>query len=100
MDVTHTTQHRINEITEDYEMGITHEIELEGGALDVYLLDEAAFAAFEAGEPFAAFSPAAGISDAALDLKVPAQGSRYVVLDNRMWPVSEKTVSVRLELER
>jgi hypothetical protein len=96
--VTRTTQHRINEITEDYEMGLTHEVELGGGAIDVYLLDEDAFAAFEAGEPFQAFSPVTGNAQA-LDLRVPATVARYVVLDNRMWPVSDKTVSVHLDLE-
>jgi hypothetical protein len=98
LTVIRTTQHRINEITEDYELGLTHEIELEGGLIDVYLLDEDGFAAFAAGEPFAALSPVTGTSEAALDLSVSAQAPRYVVLDNRMWPVSDKTVSVRLEL--
>jgi hypothetical protein len=98
LTVVGATQHRINQITEGYEMGLTHEIEIEGGQLDLFLLDEDGFAAFAAGEPFAAFSPVTGATDAALDLAVPAEGYRYVVLDNRMWPVSDKTVAVRLEL--
>ena len=98
LSVTRTAQRRINEITEDYEMGFTHEIELDGGTIDLFLLDEDAFAAFAAGEPFQAFSPVTGGAQA-LDLRVPAGGLRYLVLDNRMWPVSAKTVAVRLELE-
>jgi hypothetical protein len=95
-EVQSTRQHRSNYFTSGYELGHTYPFELEGGVIDVYVTDAAGLAALEAGETFNAWGASLNTSQAAVELSIPPGEDWYVVLDNTLWPASDKQVSVSL----
>jgi hypothetical protein len=98
--VESTLQHRSNYITEGYELGHTYPTELEGGVIDVYVTTAAGFDALENGQPHDAWAVSLAQSTAALELSIPRGEDWYVVLDNSIWPLSDKQVAVTLNTSK
>jgi hypothetical protein len=94
--VESTLQHRENYITEPWNLGHTYPFELESGVIDVYVTNAAGLAALEAGEAFDAWGVSLGHSQATAELAIPPGQDWYVILDNTLWPASDKQVSVTL----
>jgi hypothetical protein len=98
-EVTDTIQHRVNVITEGYDLGHTYPAELEGGLVDVFIVDQAGHDAFWASEVFDAYSVFVASQDGTVDVTLPADRDWYVVLDNAWWPTSTKFVSLSVTTE-
>jgi len=97
--VVSTTEQRVNVITEGYELGDTYPVEREGGVVDVFLVDEAGLAAWEAGEEtFPGWAVTLGGVEGEMEVSVPAGETWWLVIDNRWWPSSERVVSLSVGL--
>ncbi len=96
-EVIETEQRRINQMTESYEMGLTHPVILEGGVVDIFVLNASAYQAFVAGSQFDGRSVSLATGGASTVLHAPSDGQPlYLVFDNTLWPTSEKRVRIRL----
>jgi hypothetical protein len=95
-EVQSTLQHRENYITEGWGLGHTYPVELEGGVIDVYVTNAAGLAALKAGEQVDAWGASLAQPQAAVELSIPLGEDWYVVLDNTLWPRSDKRVSISL----
>jgi hypothetical protein len=98
--VLRTDQRRVNVITEDYDLDLTHRASLEGGRLDVFLVDAAGRDAFLAGSAFTAYSTFAALEEGTAELTLPADRDWYVVLDDAWWPNEAKLVTVTATASR
>jgi hypothetical protein len=94
--VLSTEQRRVNVITEGFDLGDTYPGTFEGGVIDVYLVDQAGYDAFAAGGAFDAYSVHLASEEGSMELTIPAGEDWYVILDNALWPVSTKFVSVQI----
>ena len=96
-EVIETEQRRINQITEGYELGFTHPVILEGGVVDVFVLNASAYQAFLTGSQFDGHSVSLATGGATTVLHASSDGQPlYLVFDNTLWPTSEKRVRIRL----
>jgi len=95
-EVVSTLQHRENYITEPWNLGHTYPFALDSGVIDVYVTNAAGIAALEAGGTFDAWGASLAQSQGAVELSVPPGEDWYVVLDNTLWPRSDKQVSLSL----
>jgi hypothetical protein len=92
--VARTLQHRVNVISEPYDLGHTYPASFDGGVIDVFIVDQAGYEAFYAGSAVSAHSVQLAAEEGTLDLTLPSGQDWYIVLDNALWPVSTKFVSV------
>ncbi len=96
-EVIETEQRRINQMTAGYEMGLTHPVILDGGLVDVFVLNASAYQAFLAGSQFDGRSVSLATGGASTVLHTSPDGQPlYLVFDNTLWPTSEKRVRIRL----
>jgi len=92
--VLRTDQERVNVITEDYDLGFTYSHELEGGLLDVFLVDDAEVRSMATGSHFVAYATQLAVQEGSVELSLPSDRDWYLVLDDSMWPNGTKLVSV------
>ena len=96
-EVIETEQRRINQMTEGYELDFTHPVILEGGVVDVFVLNASAYQAFKEGSQFDGHSVSLATGGASTVLHASSDGQPlYLVFDNTLWPSSEKRVRIRL----
>ncbi len=96
-EVIETEQRRINQMTEGYELGITHPVILEGGVVDIFVLNASAYQAFLEGSQFDGRSVSLATGGASTVLHASSDGQPlYLVFDNTLWPASEKRVRISL----
>jgi len=81
---------------EGYDLGDTYPGTFEGGVIDVYLVDQAGRDAFLAGGAFDAYAVHLAAEEGSAEVTIPSGEDWYVVLDNGLWPVSTKFVSVQI----
>jgi hypothetical protein len=92
--VTRTEQHRFNYLTEPYNLDHSYRIPLDGGVVDLILVDEQSYQALQIGDRFGGTGLFIGQREGTRELRLSSGQNWYLVIDNRMWPNATRWVDI------
>ncbi len=97
-EVLRTEQRRTNCITEPYELGQTYPVIVDGGSLDVYLVEEEAWLDRDEDDVLEGYALGLGAELDSFEVALPTEGNWVLVLDNSATPNCHRFVDLEVVL--